>query len=207
MLPARRARAQRREPAAPAAPTTRKPHLLAEARAHRGAQLADAVDQAELERRAAPVQNSPSNSVVVVALQAVAAAVAHLGLEAVVDVAAGAASSRSTSSGVLRPERVEHAPCARRRCGRAARRRAAAIASWKPKPALITPIEPTIEDWRRRRSRRPRRPASSRPRPRRPRRRRAPARFFSAASARMRSAISADCTGEPPGELITSATA
>ena len=32
-------------------------------------------------------------------------------------------------------------------------------------------------------------------------------RFFSPASVRIRLAMSADCTGEPPGELIASATA
>ena len=137
------AEAEARQQAAPRG-DHRQVHLGAVARLQDGAQLAQAVDQARARGRAVPVQNSPVNSGASSPLSLPAAALAHPVLEAVMDLGlqALAAARRPRAS---RGERDRASTCARPRCARAARRRSGRSGPGSRSPALITPIEPTIE--------------------------------------------------------------
>ena len=184
---------------------TREPHLLAEAPAH------DRADRrgrrsGQAPARGFPVQNSPVNRSSSVPSGVRPGAARTMALKPRRGFRAWIALRRTTSSGVLRPERVEHRL--------AGARGVDAPLDAEPRDQVleaeaggITPIEPTIElrvgeDLVGGAGE----PVAAGGAPR-PRRRRSTGTFFSAASAGSARRSAPTAPANRPGELIDSATA
>ena len=118
-------------------------HLVAEALPQDRAQIAHAVDEAELEGFP-PDPEGAGEELAIVVLKLRAAAAPDQVDEDLVDAGAEAPSAARHPSGP-RAGRGRASPCSRPRCGRAARCRSARSGGQSRNSAETTPIEPTIE--------------------------------------------------------------